>query len=668
VSSTDLGRAARHHGVAIRYTDAWGNKRVVPDETLAAIVDALTRDRDDAPAPPVLVCWDGAPPGPEELASAGLDDTVVGRATLVGEDGEELGRLQAPTPRRDGGAPTRLPYGIHDLIVNGHTAARLVSAPARADLGWPDRRERAWGLVAPLYAIRDRRALPAGDLTSLEELGQLVAELGGDAVATLPLLAELATADGAAPGQHPYAPLSRMFWNEAYLDLERLPELAPGRARREQDAQRGAPADLADLAGRASAMRPLLDEAVSALDADADGRLAAFRQYCARRPDLEHYARFRAAIELAGPDPRRWPASWRDGTIPDGAVSEHVVRRHQYAQWATDEQLGRCATSLRDRGVGLVLDLPIGCAAQGYDPWAHQRCYVREMSIGAPPDAFFVSGQCWGFPPPHPAAERSTGYRATRACLAHGLRHAAALRVDHVLGWSRLWWVPEGAPADQGAYVRYPVEEILAVACLEAWRADASLVGEDLGTVERSLRSTLARHGIAGMDVAVFDLAHRPGRRLRPRRGGVALLDTHDTATFVGWLTGADIAARERLGLLSPDAAAAETAARDETRDVLVTRLVRAGAVDDTERDDSLAVLEAVLEELGRSEAGLVLVQVEDLWAELDPHNVPGTTTEHANFCRAFPLDLEEITTATRAREILARLGAARRDGPGRRR
>ncbi|EQD30377.1 Glycoside hydrolase, family 77, partial [mine drainage metagenome] len=183
------------------------------------------------------------------------------------------------------------------------------------------------------------------------------------------------------------------------------------------------------------------------------------------------------------------------------------------------------AQSLRALGVGLVLDLPVGCAASGYDPWAWPDSYVRDMSIGAPPDAFFTSGQCWGFPPPHPAAERASGYRTTRACLAHGLRHAAALRVDHVLGWSRLWWVPDGTPPDQGAYVRYPLDEILAVASLEAWNARSSLVGEDLGTVERRLRSTLTRHGVAGMDVAVFALEHQPTRRLRARRGGVALVD-----------------------------------------------------------------------------------------------------------------------------------------------
>lgn len=664
MSSAPLARAARRHGVATRYTDAWGTGRVVSDETLAAIVDALDRDRDDAPAPPVLVCWDGVAPGPESLARAGIGDATAGRAELAGEHGEELGRLRSPAPGPGDHTPGRLPYGLHDLLDRGQTVARLVSAPGRADLGWRDRTERAWGCVAPVYALRDRRDLAAGDLTSLEELGELVAELGGDAVATLPLLAELATADGAAPGQRPYAPVSRMFWNEAYLDLDRLPELAPGRARADTGAHQGA---TADLAGRGSAIRPLLDDAVSTLVERPGGRLAAFRDFCARRPDLERYARFRAAVELAGPDPRRWPASWRDGTIPDGAVGEGAVRRHKYAQWATDEQIGHCATSLRTRGVGLVLDLPIGCAAQGFDPWAHPRSYVREMSIGAPPDAFFTSGQCWGFPPPHPEAERSTGYRATRACLAHGLRHAAALRVDHVLGWSRLWWVPEGAPADQGAYVRYPVEEILAVACLEAWRADARLVGEDLGTVEQGLRATLARHGVAGMDVAVFDLERRPTRRLRPRRGGVALLDTHDTATFAGWLSGADIAERARLGLAAPDDAAAEMAARGETRDALLDRLARSTGLGEAERADPLAVCRALLDELGRSDAGLVLVQVEDLWAELDPHNVPGTTTEHANFCRRFPLRLDEIATATRAREILAQLDAARRAGPRRR-
>ncbi len=668
-----LERAARRHGVVYRYTDAWGEARSVGDATLTAIVDTLTSGTARDAPPPVVVAWDGVVPEPRALAGLGVDEGTLASFELRSEGGERLGRVGTTGPGPRGTPPARLPYGVHEIADaggSGRTVARVVSAPSRADLGGLGTRDRSWGIVAPLYAVRDRRCLPTGDLTSLEELGSLVARCGGDAVATLPLLAELSTADGAAPGQHPYSPVSRMFWNEAYLDLARVPEIAgrrdiAGSVDRGRDATARMPAD---LAGRAAAARPLLDEAVRTLEATGGARLTAFRGYLAEQPELLRYARFRAGIEAAGPDPRRWPGPWRAGTIPEAEVSPQAERRHAYAQWVTDAQLAETAQSLRAQGVGLVLDLPVGCAASGYDPWAWPDAYVRDMSIGAPPDAFFTSGQCWGFPPPHPAAERASGYRTTRACLAHGLRHAAALRVDHVLGWSRLWWVPDGTPPDQGAYVRYPLDEILAVASLEAWNARSSLVGEDLGTVERRLRSTLTSHGVAGMDVAVFALEHQPTRRLRTRRGGVALVDTHDTATFAGWFGGSDIALRADLGLLPAALAATEQSRRGEARSALMERLVGSGALDPARASDPLAVLSAVLEELGSSDARLVLVQAEDLWAELDAHNLPGTTTEHANFARRHARRLDEIAADPKAREILARLDAARRSEPRRRR
>lgn len=662
-----LRRAAKRRGVALCYTDTQGARHDVATDTLDAIL-SLLGDAPKAPPgapPPVLVAWDGAL---APLEPWGPLDSRQRRVALElrAEDGTDLGRLMA----RDGSRDARLrcagslPFGVHELLVDGSHVAHVVSAPVRAD----GRAEvaRAWGVFAPTYAIRDERGAAAGDLTALERLGTAVARWGGGAIATLPLLAELATADDGHARQQPYSPLSRMFWNEAYLDIARVPELADTAHAGKRPAP-DRPAAVADLAAVASAARPALDAAVERLDQNGGTRRATFAAFVAARPELVRYARYRAAVETAGPLREAWPAAWRAGRIAPGEVPATAERRHLFAQWAMDEQLASVSTGLGAAGVGLVMDLPIGCAADGFDPWAFPEVYATGASLGAPPDDFFTAGQDWGFPPPRPDTDRRNGYPVLRACLAHSLRHASVLRVDHVLGWSRLWWVPSGAPAHAGAYVSYPLDELIAVANLEAWRHSARLVGEDLGTVQRGLRPKLAAHGVAGMRVALFELG-LPARKLRPPSGTVAYVDTHDTATFAGWFSAADVATRHALGLVDAEGALEESRVRVAVRDAAIRRLQRAGKLG-AGVPGSVAVhdvLAALLSELGTAPADLVLVALEDLWGELDPQNVPGTTNEHANFCRRFARTLEELTADEDARRALAGLDAARRETTGR--
>jgi len=683
---------ARRRGVAVEFTSATGERRRASDETLAAVLRALgeplarpgdavalaaerraerrrARRAGTPTLPTVLVAWEGRLPPLDLLGAARRGDATNKTGdepplVLLAEGADEPMTLSA-RPDGAGRAVVErvLPYGVHQLVA-GEAAPPLwvVSAPERPEGSGAPREARGWGVFAAAYSLRDGRRGPAGDLGALRSLGEAVAPLGASVVATLPLLAELATADGAAPGQQPYAPVSRMWWNEAYLDLDRLPELAP-----EDRGWRSTAPDArhADLAGAASAARPALARAARRLLAGDSERRRAFQAFRAARPDVGSYARFRAAIERAGADVASWPATWRSGTIGPDEVAAEAVLRHAYAQFATDAQLGEDARALARSGCGLLLDLPIGCRPGGYDPWAFPAAFAAGASVGAPPDGFFPSGQDWGFPPPQPDGDRATGYGLMRQVLAHSLKHAAVLRVDHVLGWSRLWWVPAGMSPSEGAYVRYPLEELLAVACLEAWRHGAHLLGEDLGTVERGLRPRLARHGVDRMRVAIYDLSERPRRALAPPAGTVAYVDTHDSAPFAGFLDGSEVTLREQLGLLSAGAARRERAARERLATALVERLERAGRLAPEEHKDVLAVLAAVLEELGESPADLVVVPVEDLLEERDPHNVPGTTSEHANFSRRLARTLEECTAEVRVREALGRLDAARRRAGG---
>ncbi len=415
------------------------------------------------------------------------------------------------------------------------------------------------------------------------------------------------------------------------------------------------------MAAAAASIRPLLGNGAERVLAGGGPRLASFRQFQADRPDVLRYATYRAAAEAAGPDRSAWPDSWAAGDILAGRDVPHLaVLAHVYAQWATDEQLGTVAAATAEAGCRLMLDLPIGCRADGYDPWAFPESFASDVTVGAPPDMFFSSGQDWGFLPLHPEGARRSGYPVVAGAFAHLLRHAGALRIDHVMGLQRLWWIPAGASPAEGAYVGYRSDELLALACLEAWRVDAALVGEDLGTVDPGLTEALGRHGIAGMHVAVFDLDSEPGEPLRPRAGSVALVDTHDTATFAGWFEGTDIDDRERLGLVTGDEAAAERASRHESHKLLVERLSASGAIGRGETEDSAKVHAAVLEELGTSRAGIVIANLEDLWAEHDPQNVPGTTDEHENFSRRFPYSIEELADSPLL-EPLVRLDGARR-------
>lgn len=682
---TALERLAVSHGVEVAFTDAFGAERTTPAPTLLAVLAALgvpidreseapallARDeeasRDGGPdLPAVAVAWEGRLPavsiGPAELAPAVS-------VALGLEDGSDGGELVALEIRGDEAVLTSrvpLPYGRHRLAValpgtgraGGEEVAEVtvLSAPRRAR----PLAARSVALFAPTYALGDGRRRVTGDLTGLALLGRLAGRVGARYLVTLPLLAEWSSNDRAGARSDPYAPVTRLAWNEGYLDPARVPELVAGGPLSEPERHLDG---LAAPAEAAAFLRPHLAEAARRLRAAGGEAAAGFERFLDAHPELRRYARFRAAAELHGPDWHHWPSSWRHGLLEDDLLPPDGVAAHEFAQFAMARQLGEIAGELHATGCGLVADLPVGSHPCGFDTWGYADSFAAGVSIGAPPDDFFRSGQDWGFRPLHPETERRTGYEVTARALGLLARAADGLRLDHAMGLARLWWIPDGHPATDGAYVRYRAEELVAVACLEAWRGGASLIGEDLGTVEASLRRLLAEHGIAGMHVAVFDLeadgasAREP---LRPPAGSVALVDTHDTATFTGWFTASDIDERVRLGRLAPREAATAKSSRDRARRALTERLVATGLVDPVATADPLAVHAGLLGELGGSSAATVVVNLEDLLGEADPQNLPGSTTEHANFCRFAPARVDELDHDERVLGPLERLLAAR--------
>lgn len=567
-----------------------------------------------------------------------------------------------------------LPAGYHDLCVEvgegrGRSRHRslLIAAPRRAR-GWDVLgTQRGWGVFAPLYALRERERddrLPGVEVPTYGDLARLaerVADAGGSAVGTLPLLAAFLGDRPYEPS--PYSPVSRLFWNELYTDplralelagVERVQEAAPYamppvRPRlferedgpeplREQQFVDGRRVD--PRVGMAFRRRPLETLARRFFRAGDPPELESFR---ARNPRVDDYARFRALAEEHGAWPQ-WPDRLRARDVRDGDVDAERVRYHVYVQWLAERQLAEAREQAESRGVGLYLDLPLGVHPDGYDVWRERELFAAGMSAGAPPDALAAGGQDWGFPPMHPDASREDGHRYFVSSIRKHLRFARVLRIDHVMQLHRMYWVP-GGDARNGVYVRYPARELYAVLCLESHRAGAVVVGEDLGTVPRAARRGMKRHGLPGMYVAQFELTdttvegpdgeRRPGLEPRDVKGDqLASINTHDTPTFAGWWFGRDIEIRRELGQIEEEQAEAELRGRGEMREKLVRGLAPSTSTStstnpaDADADAAYEVQRELLRRMGRSSAGLVLATMEDLWLEREPQNVPGTTGE----------------------------------------
>ncbi|MDX1645834.1 MAG: 4-alpha-glucanotransferase, partial [Longimicrobiales bacterium] len=570
-----LQELARELGVLTGYRDGLGRRVEVPPEGLVALCSAVgpeirspadaaealgyvSRLRQSRMLSEVIVAWDGRldaaalrapsssvsgePPG--RRLHAGTDV----RLTFVREDGEErqlLGgprgepgsRLEASSGRGEGSErPEQLPFGYHRLRLE--TAGRseectVISAPRRA---WRPRGGTAsWGLAVHLSALRSSRSRSVGDLRDLEAFCRWTGARGGDVAAVLPLLP---TFNRPPSEPSPYSPVSRLFWSELILDL--------GDAHRPTPPSPGLDVERADAEVRA------------ALDARPSPDAARVDE------ELRAYARFRGAQARLGRDWRRWPRGARRGTPRDEDVDPGEERFHLIAQVEARRQLGELGSRLASDGFRIGLDLAVGVHPDGFDPWSRQGLFASGISVGAPPDRAFPSGQSWGFPPVLPEASRAEGHRYLADGVAHQAAVADVLRVDHVMALTRLFWIPAGGGIEEGSYVRYPAEELFAVLCLESHRHHCEIVGENLGTVPDEVEEALHRHGIAGMYLAQFDAAREDPHP--PRATEVSSFGTHDTATFAGWLKGRDI--DERLGHGLVDEATAEDERTARRREV----------------------------------------------------------------------------------------------------
>ena len=696
-----LGRLARAYGVQTAYYDIARRRQQVSSGTLLAVLKALgaplerageageaLRQHEQArwrrPCDPVVVAWDGDSggltlrlPGSMAKGRAGLrlhleDGSVQSfpceLSRIPDADGAQVEGERYVTKRVS--LPMGLPWGYHRLTVEirGETAETLVIvAPRKAYRPVADGEEKGWGVFLPLYALNSPRSLGSGDLSDLSVLMEWVSGMGGKAVGALPLLAAFLS----EPFQpSPYSPASRLFWNEFYLDVERVPEFSgsararerfssPG-FREEAEALRASPQ--VDYRRGMALKRGIIEEmARSFFSAGDPRRREAFGEFLAANPHAEEYAVFRAVGERQHAPWPAWPAPVADRTITPDAYDDGARRYHLYAQWAVGEQFGALSRDFRERGKLLYLDLPLGVCYDSYDVWRHRNLFVLDVSAGAPPDDFFTQGQDWGFPPMNPVTGREEGHRYYRACLRHQFRHADILRIDHVMGLHRFFWVPKGMSAREGTYVRYPAEELYAVLSLESHLHKSRIVGEDLGTVPPYVRPTMARHGISRMFVVQYAVSPDPARALGAvPAGSLGCMNTHDMPTFTSFWEGRDIDDRVALNLLDGQGSRLERERRRELKEVLVAFLRRKGWLG-VSASGTKEVLAACLSYLAASRADLVIANLEDLYLETEPQNVPGTSMERPNWRRKARHGFEEIRGMPEVIRVLRQVDRLRR-------
>ena len=536
-----------------------------------------------------------------------------------------------------------LPAGYHDLqlrTAQGDATALILAAPRKCYAG---DRPREWGLFAPLYALRRTRLEAIGDLSVLQDLMQWTAEQGGDVVATLPISAAFLR-DPFDPS--PYSPASRLFWNELYV--------AAGDDAHDKTLGAAARAPVIDYRVVADAKRAHIEELAIEFYCNGGARTTAYRDFLKLYASVDEYARFRVNGENRKSGWPVWPQRERDGRLPEFSDDDVAIQYHAYGQFLAHTQLRQLAE--RTTSAALYLDLPLGVHPDSYDVWRNRDLFVTGASAGAPPDPFFTKGQNWGFPPLHPAAMRKDRYRYWRAVLQTQLRYARLLRLDHVMSLHRLYIVPAGMEASHGAYVRYPHEELYAVLTIESARHNAMIVGEDLGTVPAEVRTSMARHGVKRMFVVQFEAADDPKRPLNEvPADAVASLNTHDMPPFRAYWEALDADLRHELGLLEEHEVEEARAARQRTGRALSQMLGARGLLPGAEARARL------LRFLARSRADLLLLNLEDLWLETQPQNVPGTSHERPNWRRRMKYTLDEIRKDSTVQELLDMIRTERR-------
>ncbi|MGE5469527.1 MAG: malto-oligosyltrehalose synthase [Bacteroidota bacterium] len=717
----EICRLAELYGIEAEYTDVGGRRHVTGDETRQRLLAAMGLSLSDAlagliaeaenrdwrsPLPPVLVRTAATAPLPVDISLPASQAGQEWRWALHLENGDELdgsftpGELEQLAARQVDGSELRrwrllLPplgvTGYHRLAVGAAGAEpvsmSLIVVPDRchqpavlADGG------RIWGPAVQLYSLRSRRNWGIGDFTDLATLVERMAAAGACIVGLNPLHALFN--DGRCS---PYSPSSRLFINALYIDVEAVSDFRDAEAARQLAATPEFQQRLAQLRAVELVDYPLVAATkLAALRlayayfrqqhlAEDTARARAWQEFRQQGGEaLERQALFEALqAHFSGGDALvwgwpAWPEAWRSPqaeAVKDFARTHgEEIEFHIYLQWLAEQQLRAVGEQARQccHGVGLYHDLAVGIDPGGAEAWANRGLYALDAHVGAPPDDFSPRGQDWGLPPLVPWRLRQAAYAPWIATLRASMRHGGALRIDHVMALLRLFWVPAGQPPAAGAYVRYPVDDLLGILALESSRQRCLVIGEDLGTVPEALRPALAALGVLSYRPLLFeraaDNAFKPPADY-PRQA-LAAISTHDLPTLAGFWQGRDIDARAELGLFpSRELVDAAWTERRADRRRLLQALAREGLWpadlgEPPAMTTDLAV--AVHAFMARSAAQVLMIQAEDIFGLVDQANLPGSNEPWPNWRRKLPLELEDWAADPRLQATGAVLRAER--------
>lgn len=703
-----LVELARRFGIATSYQDWSGQEVFVPETTLVSVLGALGVPADTEDERNVALTTQS-----RSYWARSLPATIVGRAGaplrfwvhvthgapadvwVQLEDGTELSgpengivqvdNFTAPFDldgRQVGEAsfllPGDLPLGYHRVHLRSgdhRSSTALIITPDW--LGLPEKLagRRAWGLATQLYSVRSQQSWGIGDVSDLGDLALWSAWAhGADYLLVNPLHAACLPDPSGSDGRiepSPYLPTSRRFVNPLYLRVEAIPEYAElpkrGRVRelRDRVQRRAVRSDSIDRDSAWAAKCAAL-KLIHAVPRSAGREIAytAFRDREGR--DLDDFATWCALADKHGTDWYRWPKSVRHPDAPGvaafAAKNAGAVDFHRWLQWQLDEQLAAAQSQATRAGMalGIMHDLAVGVHPTGADAWALQDALALGVTAGAPPDEFNQLGQDWSQPPWRPDRLDELEYRPFRALIQAVLRHAGGVRIDHIIGLFRLWWIPEGRPPTEGTYVRYDHEAMIGIVALEAHRAGAVVVGEDLGTVEPWVRDYLLLRGLLGTSILWFEKEEATGTPLpaeRWREYCLSSVTTHDLPPTAGYLAGDHVRLRDSLGLLTRPAEVEQEAARTE-RTAWLAELRRVGLIGDGEESPEQLIL-ALYRYLGRTPSRLLGVALTDAVGDRRTQNQPGTTDEYPNW--RVPLSgpdgravlLEALFTDARAAQLL---------------
>lgn len=604
-------------GIDSSYIDAREQCRDVPQSTVAALRASMGGAEQAAPLA-----------SPVRLVAPGASWVLPG--DLILEDGTQL-----TVDRR---LPADLPFGYHRFIQQKFRESdqelRLICSPGRCHL---PTKVPGWGWAIQLYATRSRGSWGIGDLADLSTVARWSSALGASVLLTSPLHAAAPLESQQAS---PYYPSSRRFRNPLYLRVENVPGAERLAAQLEPSATVARALNEKRRIDRPEVFRhkmKALEQLWTHFPGDPD-----FEAYCnAEGASLRLFAVYCVLAEHYGSDWRRWSAEYR--SPGDAAVAQFAaqharrVQFHQWLQWLLDQQLAAAS-----RPLAVIQDLPIGVDPGGADAWVWRDILAQDVSVGAPPDLYNTRGQDWGLPPWIPHRLRAVGYEPFIETIRATLRHAGGLRIDHALGLFRLFWIPAGEEPARGAFVRYPYDELLAIVALESQRAQAFIVGEDLGTVEPIVSQQLARHDMLSYRVMWFE-EERP--RTYPR-GSLAAITTHDLPTVAGLWSGDDVLAQRSLNM-EPN---------EEGLQQIRNQLQAMTGLENQAPLEQVSLQAHAL--LAESNSMLVTATLDDALVVRERPNMPATVDAWPNWSIALPQPLEEFQKATLVQQIARELNA----------